>query len=312
MIFVCLVDAVQQYTATGEKIFKESSLISVMKNQFGRKALLHFLNPFKGSAKEAGALENNMIAHLEPDEYPYFQVRCLPTISSKKAPAQRVKEHLVYLQNSALTSVFDDREIVLSSMWDVNASKVLLGLITTFMPPAVCEHVISLAEENPDGLLEDFNAHKVLQGCLHLQQRVKEDPSLASYWSAVESSESDSSSYPYFDFCGRLSAYLCANDSVLRQWLSVNRLSYIVVELLKTQAKVAGDVPVTKTKGTPKKRASSLETGVCASELGRAVSAALDSAPAGKSTPAKGKATPKKAKAAATLCTNQVLLDLFK
>lgn len=303
----------------------EIPLVTVMKSPYGRKALLHLLQPFKHDPSltkeeeaEGHIIPNNMISQLEPDEWEYFQVRSLPATSSKKSPEQRVKEHLVYLQHSALTTGFDDKELVRACMLDGNASRVLMGLIETFQPPSLCQNILDLALENAtededdeelnatggERFLEDFSAHKVVQRCLQVQRRaVEAEVEASGETDADAASASVSTTYwpeERVDFCGEMSKYLCAakNEPMLHDWLKTNRLSYIVVELLKTAGVSAGgDIQST--------------------ELGKAVTRALSPVIAATATSAatpKKKGTPKKATAAlaaAVKCENKILTDLM-
>ena len=309
---------VEQYSAKGDLLVSEAPLVTVMKSPYGRKALLHILNPFKRDpsssveAESQGATPNDMIAQLEPDEWEFFQVRTLPAASSKKAPRQRVREHLVYLQRSALTTVFTDRELVRECMCDANASRVLVALVEAFMPTELCENVLALAVENATAsedevndcgglFLEDFSAHRVVQRCLQVQLRAETgdaDGLSTAHWSEPATR---------VDFRGSLSEHLCGDEVVLREWLSTNRLSFIIVELLKDAPSGAAAGATTTTPGKKTKKAAATESGVKSSALDQAVARLL--APSTTATP--GKKGKKAAAQPALVCPNKVLVDML-
>jgi hypothetical protein len=124
------VSAKEKYTASGELMgVALPPLIQIATNKYGRKFLIRLLAPH--------------LRHLEPNEDLLFPDASL---TSKKSPESKRREHLSYLRSAIISTFTNHADLLARSMF---GSQVLYAALWAFLPQQLLKSLVCVYSNQP-------------------------------------------------------------------------------------------------------------------------------------------------------------------
>lgn len=124
------VTAKEKYTASGELMgVPMPPLVTIATNKYGRKFLIRLLAPH--------------LRHLEPNEEALFPDASL---TSKKSPESKRREHLAYLRNAIISTFTNHADLLARSMF---GSQALYAALWAFLPQQLLGSLVNVYSNLP-------------------------------------------------------------------------------------------------------------------------------------------------------------------